>query len=127
MDLTGQLHNLPKPVEYLFSLPVQADYETSVRVVKPWVAKRRLGEVRDAMIAVLREGGDYIRVADIHARVEQKLECPVSYQHVKDVLSNRSRNEKQLFERKGYGLYRLWVPDQPKSADAVGPSQTSYL
>ncbi len=124
VDLTGQLHNLPKPVEYLLSLPLPAASETSVRAVKPWVVKRRLGDVRDAMIAVLREEGEFLRVAEIYRRVEQRLDGPVSYQHVRDFLNHRSRGEKQLFERQGYGLYRLWVPDGPLE---VGPSQTLYL
>jgi hypothetical protein len=118
MDLTGQLHNLPKPIEYLLSLPVPPDSDVSVRPVRPRVVKRRLGEARDAMVAVLRDEGDYLRVAEIYRRVEQRLDGPVSYQHVKDFLNLRSRGEKQLFERKGYGLYRLWASD----ADGVGPS-----
>jgi hypothetical protein len=112
MELSGQLHNLPKTLEYLLSLPVPAASEVSVRVVKPLVAKRRLGDVRDAMVALLREEGDCLRVAEIHQRVEQRLDGPVSYSHVRDYLNHRSRGEKQLFERNGHGLYGLRAPDE---------------
>jgi hypothetical protein len=47
MDLTGQLHNLPKSVEYLLSLPVPTVSEVSVRAAKPWVVKRGSGELRN--------------------------------------------------------------------------------
>jgi hypothetical protein len=58
------------------------------------------------MVAVLREEGDFLRVAEIYARVEQRLGRPVGYEHVRDFLNHRSRGKKQLFEREGYGMYR---------------------
>ena len=64
MDLSGQLHNLPKPLELSLSLPVPAASEVSARVVKPWIRQRRLGDVRDAMVAVLGEDGGYLRVSE---------------------------------------------------------------
>ena len=66
------------------------------------------------MVVVLREEGDYLKVAEIYDRVEQKLGRSVGYEHVRDFLNHRSRGEKQLFERQGYGMYRLWVPDSPE-------------
>jgi hypothetical protein len=125
VDLSGQLHNLPKSVEYLLSLPVPAFSEVPGRGVN-WVVKHRLGDVRDSMIAVLREEGDWLPVAEIYRRVNQRLDGQVSYSHVRDYLNHRSRGEKKLFERKGHGLYGLWLPAEP-IVHRAGPSQTPCL
>jgi hypothetical protein len=71
-----------------------------------------LGDVRDTMIAVLREEGGFLRVSQIHRRVEQGLDGQVIYAYVRDFLNHRSRGEKQLFERRGYGWYRLHSIDE---------------
>lgn len=118
MDLTGQLHNPCKSLQFILSLPVPASSEMSVRVGKPWIRQRRLGDVRDAMIDVLRDEGDFLRVAVIYERVQQRLEQPTTYQHVRDFLNHRSRGEKQLFEREGYGRYRIWSPPEPTEKDS---------
>jgi hypothetical protein len=67
------------------------------------------------MIAVLRDEGGCLRVAEIYERVEQRLEGPVTYAYVRDFLNLRSRGPKQLFERQGYGRYGLWMPDEQNS------------
>jgi hypothetical protein len=53
------------------------------------------------MVDVLREDGDFLRVAVIYERVQQMLEGPVNYQHVRDFLNHRSRREKQLVRARG--------------------------
>lgn len=121
MELTGQLYNLSKSLQIILSLPLPASSEKSARVVKSLVRQRRLGDVRDAMIAVLSEQDESLRVAEIYERVQQKLEGPVSYQHLKDFLSHRSRGEKQLFEREGWGRYRLWSPPGPAEGASFVP------
>lgn len=111
MDLTAQLINPSKSLQNLLSLPWPESRKKSARFGTPWIPERRLGDVRDAMIAVLGEEGDPLRVADIYARVQTRLEGPVSYQHVKDFLNHRSRGDRRLFERHGYGRYGLYVRD----------------
>jgi hypothetical protein len=120
MDLSGQLHNLPKPVEYLLSLAVPAASEVSARIPTAWATKRRLGDVRDAMIAVLREEGECLPVAEIYRRVEQRVDGAVSYSHVRDYLNHRSRGEKPLFERTRHGVYGL-VPAEGVNAGKRSP------
>ena len=110
MVLTGQLCNPSKTLQNILSLPLPSCSEKSARFVRPLIRQRRLGDVRDAMIAVLSEEGDFLRVAEIYERVGQRLEEPATYQHVKDFLNHRSRGEKPLFERQGYGRYRIWSP-----------------
>lgn len=113
MELTGQLHNPSSLLQSLLSLPVPTRSKKAARVrKKPRAPKRRLGDVRDTMIAVLREEGGFLRVSQIHRRVEQGLDGQVIYAYVRDFLNHRSRGEKQLFERRGYGWYRLHSIDE---------------
>jgi hypothetical protein len=77
-------------------------------VARRLAPRRRLGDVRDAIIAVLAEEDGPLRVAEIYDRVVARLgEPPPSYLHGKDSLSHRSRGLEPLYERLGYGLYRL--------------------
>jgi len=107
VELTRQLYNPSTTLQNLLNLPLPAASDAPARSLKPLVRQRRLGDVRDAMIAVLREEGGPLKTAEIYDRVGQKLEAPIGYQHVKNFLNHRSRGERQLFERVGFGRYRL--------------------
>ena len=107
VDLTGQLSNLSQSLQALFSLPLPPPGRVVSRAGKPIVKKRRLGDVRDAMIAVLAQENGYLRVAEIYERVGKQLDGPVAHQYIRDFLNNRSRGEKPLFERGDWGHYRL--------------------
>lgn len=63
--------------------------------------------MRDAMIAVLAEENEFLKVAVIYERARQKLEGPVTYGYVRDFLNSRTRTKTPLFERGGWGFYRL--------------------
>jgi hypothetical protein len=69
------------------------------------------------MIAVLAEAGGELRVGQIYQQVGEPVP---SYDHVKDFLNHRSRGEKRLFARLGYGIYRLPGWDQPEGAGPAG-------
>ena len=107
MDLVGQLANPDRKLSGFLNLPIPEAEGRPRRPVKR-VARHRLGDVRDAMIAVLAEAGGPLRTAVIYERVVARLGEPApTYMHVKDFLSHRSRGDKQLFVREGYGRYRL--------------------
>jgi hypothetical protein len=60
------------------------------------------------MVAVLAESGSELHVAQIYEQVVERLGVPApSYDHVKDFLNHRSRGERPLFVREGFGRYRL--------------------
>jgi hypothetical protein len=46
------------------------------------------------------------------SKIERRLSGLVTYGYVRDFLNLRSHGKKQLFEREGYGRYRLHVVDQ---------------
>lgn len=63
------------------------------------------------MIAVLAEGGE-LRVKDVYERVVEVLGDPApSYDHVGGFLNYRSRGDRRLFVRVGFGRYRLVEPE----------------
>ncbi len=73
------------------------------------------------MIAVLAESGGELRVGQIYQQVVLRLGEPApSYDHVKDFLNHRSRGDRRLFVRLGYGVYRL-----PGSNDEDGASSAA--
>jgi hypothetical protein len=108
MDLLGRLSNPSPKVLAVLDLSLPAARPARKRAAKP-ESQLRVGDVRDAMIAVLAEAGKPLRVSVIHERVVQKLGEPVTYGHVKDFLSVRSRGleEKRLFAKAGSGRYLL--------------------
>lgn len=115
MDLRGQLSNPSKLLESLLALRLPVSGQTSGRSRRPsrQEPRRRLGDVRDAMIAVLAESGGELRVGQIYEQVARRLGAPVpSYDHVKDFLNHRSRGDRRLFVRLGYGMYRLPRSDE---------------
>lgn len=121
MDLRRQLSNLPKRVEILFSLRLDEATRPTGRSRKPAKPepRRRLGDVRDAMIAVLAESGGEMRVGLIYEQVVLRLGEPTpSYQNVRDFLNHRSRGDRQLFVRLGYGVYRLPVAGELKCSSS---------
>lgn len=69
--------------------------------------KPRQGEIRDVMVAVLREEGDFLRVAEIYAHVQQRLGRSVGYEHVRDFLETSLAGRETAVRAKGYGMYRL--------------------
>lgn len=68
------------------------------------MARRRPGEVRDAIIGYLRGQGGPASVADIHAGVENRLDGRVARSSVRSYLR---LNEGSEFDRVARGLYRL--------------------
>jgi hypothetical protein len=66
-------------------------------------ARRRPGEVRDAIVAHLREAGE-ASTSEIRAAVEQRLATPVPASSVRSYLR---LNTPATFERTGRGRYRL--------------------
>jgi hypothetical protein len=108
VDLTGQLANLSEKLKALLDQPLPTpSVGPSAASDKPFAARRRLGDIRDAMVEVLAQESDFLQVADIYARVVMKLEEPVTYDYVKDFLNSRTRTKPPLFERGGWGRYRL--------------------
>lgn len=69
--------------------------------------RRKFASVSDAVLAVLRESGEEIRLRDIHVQVENRLGGPVSRYSVADSLRRRCRGRRPLFRRLGYGRYVL--------------------
>lgn len=68
------------------------------------MARRKPGEVRDAILGYLRTQKDASRVADIHSAVEKRLGGEVARSSVRSYLG---LNEGAAFERVGRGRYRL--------------------
>jgi hypothetical protein len=107
MDLIGQLSNPPALLKRVLDVPVPQGRVEQVAALRAG-PRRRLGDIRHAIVAVLAEEGGPLRVAEIYERVVARLdEPPPSYLHVKDSLSHRSRGSEPLYERLGYGLYQL--------------------
>jgi len=68
------------------------------------MARRRPGEVRDAIIDYLRAVKRAASVDEIHAAVEKRLDGKVARSSVRSYLG---LNEGRTFERIGRGSYRL--------------------
>lgn len=68
------------------------------------MARRKPGEVRDAIIGYLRARKDPASVGDIHAAVEKRLGGEVARSSVRSYLG---LNEGSEFERVARGRYRL--------------------
>jgi hypothetical protein len=68
--------------------------------------KRDFAEVGDAVVQVLTEAGNELRMMDIHAAVEDLLGEPVSSSSVKNYLTRGCKRPIPLFERVTRGRYR---------------------
>lgn len=69
----------------------------------------RCGAIQDAVIRVLAEADDPMRVTEVHAAVERVLSMRVSKDSVNSCLSTRARGADPLFVRVKFGHYRLRV------------------
>jgi hypothetical protein len=99
VDLVGLLSN-PELVDRLARLsarrwkPLKPRDERTVGVAPD--GRRPFGVVRDAILQVLRDGGEELRSVEIHRRVEVVLGETVSYGAVKAYLWDASRREDGL-------------------------------
>lgn len=77
---------------------------------------KRLGNgvVQRATIKVLREAGQAMRLAAIHAAVERVLDRPVSIESVSWCLRMDVKRTRLHFERVESGVYRLRAPSTPR-------------
>jgi len=69
-------------------------------------ARRRPGEVRDAIEQVLADAGDPLHIKEIHAAVANRLGSHVSASSVRSYL-NLNAGDGKPFERVRRGVYRL--------------------
>lgn len=111
MDLTGQLSNLPETLQSLLNQPLERRTgRVTVRPHRPlgplWPPPEAL-LVRDTIIAVLEDVGSELRLMELRQRVEQRLDFEVPPGRFKAYMNDRCRGKTALFERLGYGRYRL--------------------
>jgi hypothetical protein len=69
--------------------------------------RRKFGSVSGAIVQVLTEARRDLRVKEIWREVEQVLGEPVSRHSVKSYLHRGTYSSTTIFERIGYGRYRL--------------------
>jgi hypothetical protein len=69
--------------------------------------RRRFGTVGNAIVDVLAEAGEPMKLQAIHEAVERKLAGVVSLNTVHDYLLRRAKGSQALFERPSHGHYRL--------------------
>jgi hypothetical protein len=108
LDLVGRLSN--QGLTALFQGLTTRSWKQAVVRHVPGVApdgRRKFGTVRDAIVAVLEQAGEELRVRDIHAGVEELLGESVSGSSVRDYLRKGSRRSTPLFEYRGERGYRL--------------------
>ena len=84
-----------------------ASGEPSAKRPPPWFRRRRTGRIREAIIAVLVEHKDGLRMRDIAAGVRARLGEPVPPSSIKSCLAREALNRAGAFERTGRGRYRL--------------------
>jgi hypothetical protein len=77
----------------------------------------RSGLVPKAIMQVLRESVEPMRMMDIHAEAERMLSRPVSRSAVKNWLAGHAGGEQPLFVRLGRGRYGLAAPGQSRRID----------
>jgi hypothetical protein len=66
----------------------------------------RAGEMAKTIDAVLAEAGESMRVAEVHAAVERRLQQPVNRRSVKAYLSEATLADRPKFRRTTRGSYR---------------------
>jgi len=74
---------------------------------RPTFQRRRPGTVLSAVIAVLTEKPEGMRVRDIAAAVAARLDGPVAAASIKSCLWLHAQGDGSRFERLGQGRYRL--------------------
>lgn len=110
MDLTGQLSNLSAALVKVLELPSprcsDRTRQASSRQI-PIFRQRRYEVIRDAVVNELASEVSGLRLLEIRRRVEDRLGEPVPSARFKDYVNNQSKGANPLFERLGYGMYRL--------------------
>jgi hypothetical protein len=86
--------------------------------------RRRFGTVGGAVVEVLEEACEPIRLKAIHEAVENKLDDAVSLNTVQDYLRRRAKGPRALFERPSYGHYRLRATKATRPRRAPGPASS---
>jgi hypothetical protein len=69
-----------------------------------------LGAIRAAVLVVLGEAKQPMRVCEVHAAVEERLQIAVSYETIKSALSAAGRHPAIGVERVRWGVYKA-APD----------------
>jgi hypothetical protein len=109
MDLIGQYSNPCGPLkallEAVFEIP-EPPSRPSAEARRPTLRQLRLGAIRAAVLIVLGDAKQPMRVGEVHAAVEQRLRAAVSYETVKSVLSGAGRNPATGVERVRWGVYQ---------------------
>jgi hypothetical protein len=85
----------------------RAGERPSTRRSKPTFKRRRNGQIRDAIAAVLAEQPRGLRMMDIASAVAARLGEPVPPSTIKSCLSREALGTSGAFERLGRGRYRL--------------------
>ncbi len=70
-------------------------------------SRRRPGEIRDAIVAVLGKNARPSHISDIHAGVQRQLGGDVPASSVRSYLQLGTDGSVNLFERVGRGTYKL--------------------
>jgi hypothetical protein len=99
-DVRERLERLEKKLEQLQNVEVAP---------RPTILRRslRVGAVPEAIMRVLADSVEPMRMRDIHAEVEALVGLSVSRSAVKNWLANHVRGEQALLIRLGRGRYRL--------------------
>lgn len=84
-----------------------ASGESSARRSPPRFQRRRAGIIRDAIVDVLSEHPEGLRIRDIASVVANRLGGSVPPSSIKSCLSREVQSASGMFERIGHGRYRL--------------------
>lgn len=109
MELFGALSN-PEVRESLERLAKKLEQiEASGVAPRPTTLARglRVGAIPDAIMRVLADSVEPLRMRDIHAEVEALVGQPVSRSAVKNWLANHVRGDQAMLVRLGRGRYCL--------------------
>jgi hypothetical protein len=113
MDLSGQFSNPSGPLkgllEAIFEIP-DGPSRPATEARRPALRQLRLGAIRAAVLIVLGEAKQPMRVREVHASVEQRLQVAVSYDTVKSVLCAAAGNPSTGVGRTRWGVYQV-APD----------------
>lgn len=102
--LLGQLSNLSASLEAIFEAMPDTPLQPIDRPESPPGVGN--GVVKRAVVKVLAAAGAPMRGADVYRAVERLLGAS-RLQELGELVSGARRNEMLLFERVGYGMYRL--------------------
>jgi hypothetical protein len=81
----------------------------------------RSGLVPEAIMRVLSESVEPMRMKDIHTQVEELVDRPVSRSAVKNWLANHVQGDQALFVRLGRGRYRVVRDSDARDRLRIGP------